>query len=307
MVDMHDCYACKHVFAFDGAGATARFPARFEGPPGAVNGGIAVGSLVCPALRALSGDGLTFPFAIRANGRLRASVPLEHELAVVTGSSSREVEINLARDGTPMVSGYVSAAAVGRQVMAGTPLYEALDGQPGYPRPDLGPLQDLTRIPVPDAPPFFEELGEHSVPGCFSCGPENPHGMRIYPRFAGDGVVCAPWQPAEEFDDGNGSISPMIVASALDCSSGICLPPAMHRELIEQDRFFLLGSLNVVYLRLPPISGHYRVAAKMLRRDGRKFFGLSALFDDAATPYAYAEAIWIVAGITRTEAFGVRA
>ena len=157
---------------------------------------------------------------------------------------------------------------------------------------------------VPAAPPFFEELGEHSVPGCFSCGPENPDGMHIYPRFAGDGIVCAPWEPPPEFDDGNGAISPMIVASALDCSSGICLPRDMHRQLIEQDRFFLLGSLNVVYLRLPSVAREYRITGRMVRRDGRKFFGLSALFDDAGTAYAYAEATWIVAGITRTEAFG---
>jgi hypothetical protein len=57
---------------------------------------------------------------------------------------------------------------------------------------------------------------------------------------------------------------------------------------------------------VPPIDRDYRITAKALAQEGRKFFGLSALFDDAGTPYAYVEATWIVAGITRTEAFGVR-
>jgi hypothetical protein len=44
----------------------------------------------------------------------------------------------------------------------------------------------------------------------------------------------------------------------------------------------------------------------MLLRDGRKFFGLSALVDDAGAAYAMAESTWIIAGITRTAAFGAR-
>jgi hypothetical protein len=45
----------------------------------------------------------------------------------------------------------------------------------------------------------------------------------------------------------------------------------------------------------------------MLRRDGRKFFGLSALVDDGGAPYAIAESTWVIAGISRTLAFGERA
>jgi hypothetical protein len=130
--------------------------------------------------------------------------------------------------------------------------------------------------------------------------------LHIYPRVAGEGIVCAPWVPAAEFDDGGGAVSTMVLTSALDCSSGICLPVQMQRELLELDQFFLLGSLDVRFLRVATVKTNYRVAAKMLRRDGRKFFGLSALFDDAGTAYAYAEATWIVAGITRTAAFGAR-
>jgi hypothetical protein len=82
------------------------------------------------------------------------------------------------------------------------------------------------------------------------------------------------------------------------------MPVEMQRELLEHDQFFLLGSLDVRYLRVASVERDYRVAAKALLRDGRKFFGLSALFDGAGAPYAMAEATWIVAGMTRIKAFG---
>jgi hypothetical protein len=82
------------------------------------------------------------------------------------------------------------------------------------------------------------------------------------------------------------------------------MPVAMQRDLLDLDQFFLLGSLDVRFLRLAPLDREYRIAAKALARDGRKFFGMSALFDEAGTPYAYVESTWIVAGVSRTEAFG---
>ena len=84
------------------------------------------------------------------------------------------------------------------------------------------------------------------------------------------------------------------------------MPLEMQRELLALDQFFLLGSLDVRYLRLAPSGLGYRVAAKALRRDGRKFFGLSVLAGEDGTPYAMAEATWIVAGISRTAAFGAQ-
>jgi hypothetical protein len=304
---MHRCYACEHVFSYTAGGAvSARFSKRFEGPPGAVNGGIAVGSLACPALSSLSDDGATFPFVVRSQARLLAPMLVDRELAVVVKRQRRSHDVSIFAGREATIVGQVQSASAGRQLEADTALHELLEDQPGYERPDTGQLAHLANVAVPDARPFFEELGEHSVPGCFSCGPDAKDGMHIYPRFVGDGLVCAPWTPPLEFEDGNGAVSPMIIAAALDCSSGICIPRETQRELIEQDRFFLLGSLSVSFLRLPPVGRDYRVVGKLLRRDGRKFFGLSALFDEGGTPYACAEATWIVAGITRSEAFGAR-
>jgi hypothetical protein len=95
-----------------------------------------------------------------------------------------------------------------------------------------------------------------------------------------------------------------VIASALDCSSGICLPREQQEELLRTDQFYLLGSLDVRYLRAAPVDASYRVVGRALRRDGRKFYGMSALFDESGTPYATAEAIWIIVTMTRTHAFG---
>jgi hypothetical protein len=296
---MHNCYACGRVFSYGNGAAAAGFPLRFEGPPGNVNGGIIVGSLACPALRQADDAGMGGTAVTRITARLRASVPHETPLSVDAEPSEGAISVAIRRGSDALVSGSAEVAQV-RDLTPGTPIADV-------PPERAGDLASMAGIEVPDRPPFFEETGDHPISGCFSCGPKHPDGLHIYPRVAGDGVVCAPWVPAAEFDDGGGAVSMMVLTSALDCSSGICLPLEMQRELLELDQFFLLGSLDVRYLRAPRVGQRYRVAAKMLRRDGRKFFGLSALFDDEGTAYAYAEATWIVAGITRTAAFGARA
>jgi hypothetical protein len=121
-----------------------------------------------------------------------------------------------------------------------------------------------------------------------------------------DGVTCAPWRPAPEFDDRNGAISADRPDVALDCSSGICMPVAMQRSARPRSVLLL-----IVGRALSPLAAARRESIafppKALARDGRKFFGMSALFDgNAGTPYAYVESTWIIAGVTRSEAFGAR-
>ena len=285
----HRCYACSpdnpdRVFSYDGDNAIARFPLRFNGPPGSANGGIAVGALACPA-QALP-DGASYVTRIQA--RLRNAVLCDRPLDVVASAADDGVTVTLQLDGAALIEGVVTLGSLGDS--------------------SADDLADLRRAAVDGTsrPPFFEETGDHPIAGCFSCGPDNPRGMHIYPRVVEDGLTCACWHATDEFDDGDGAISPMIVASALDCSSGICMPLDMQRELLREDKFFLLGSLEVNFLRRPPVDRDYRVVARAGAREGRKFFGLSALFDADGIAYATADATWIIAGISRTEAFGAR-
>jgi hypothetical protein len=313
----HTCYACSssnpdRVFSYDGGDAIARFPLRFNGPPGSANGGIAVGALACPALRALDEryEGW-MGFAVSSiSGRLSAPALLDrpYEVHVGNDNHSSSFPVTLSDGNAKIIVGFAGLRSGLHEPPPGAAIAPPLPPFPerGVEHPKMNSIEGWARVAAPNRPPFFEETGDHPIPGCFSCGPEHESGLHIYPHVVDDGVTYAPWHASEEYDDGDGSISPMIIASALDCSSGICMPIAMQRQLLEEDRFFVLGSLEVTYLRRPPVGRDYRVIAKAGARDGRKFFGRSALFDDAGTPYATADATWIIAGISRTEAFGVR-
>ncbi len=299
----HLCYVCAPSNAdrlsFDD-GRRLRAPARFVGPPGNVNGGVAVGMLACPILHAAARDGIEHAAVSRINARIRAGVPVERDLAL---------EVWPADDG-----GYaISVRAGDAELMSATANVRTFDELPfvgtmlaAVPEDRASDVEHLAAIPVPDCEPWYVETGDHPVPACFSCGYENAGGLHIYPRVVEDGVTCAPWASAAEFDDGDGTLATAVLTSAIDCSSGICMPVAMQRELLDNDQIFLLGSMDVRYLRVARASGAYRVAAKWLRRDGRKFYGLSALVAENGTPYAMAESTWIIASISRTEAFGPR-
>lgn len=291
------CYACDpanpdRAATHGAAGTTLRVPARFEGPPGNVNGGMAVGLLACPALESAARDGRVDPFVARITARLHRSVPHSNDLFARAVRRDDAPGVTLHDDGDmELAAGTVTLIERGRRS-------EALPA-------DLAALvSELSTVSKPTAPPFFEENGDHPIAGCFSCGPDNGRGLRIFPRFAAEGVTWASWSPDASFVDGGATLATSIIASALDCSSGICLPREEQQELLRTDRFYLLGSLDVRYLRAAPVRANYRVVAKAGRREGRKFFGTSALFDDAGTAYATAEAIWIIVQMTRTQAFG---
>lgn len=294
---MHRCYACDPanldaIFAVDGATRVpaaqvpaARVPARFAGPIGLANGGIVVGMLACPALR-LAGDGA---HVSRITARLSAGAPLERALSIDAARGDDGAISVTLRDGqATLVSATIEVTANG-------------DRDDGDYADDLA---SLLTIEVPEAPLFYDETGEHPIPGCFSCGPAHPAGLGIIPRFAGEGMVASAWTPDGAFDDGGATLPAAIVAAALDCSSGICMPVADQRALLAEDRFFLLGSLDVRFLRPAPAAGAYRVVARSQRRDGRKHYGRSALIGDDDIVYAIADALWIVAPMTRAEAFG---
>ncbi|HEY8172328.1 MAG TPA: hypothetical protein VIH21_04510 [Dehalococcoidia bacterium] len=299
---MTACYSCREsnpqrIVTTSGDAFSARFPARFEGPPGNVNGGMGAGALACPALLTSALDGSQYAAAKRVTARLRRGVPAEHPLDVNVTRGEGGYGVSFALDDDELMTGAVEIATFDR---APTPR-DAL----GEPAPEhAATLAEMSRVTVPAGPPFYEQTGDHPIPNCFSCGPANADGMQIIPRVVADGVIASAWQPDASFDDGGGMLSANIIASALDCSSGICMPVADQRELLANDEFFLLGSLDVRYVRVAPLAASYRVIGRALRRDGRKFFGLSALFDDGGVLYATAEAIWIVAGIKRTDAFG---
>jgi hypothetical protein len=299
---MSICYCCDpanpdRIAEHATPRTSMRFAARFEGPLWNVNGGMAVGALACPALEAASRAGVAHPAVTRVTARLHRGIPHSADLRIEATGADGAYEVTLRDGGDPLISGRVEIAALAAPPRPG----DAFAAAPSHLEEAL---REMSAVVEPSAPPFFEETGDHPIPGCFSCGPDNRHGMHIYPRFAAHGVTWASWKPDPAFVDAGGGLASSIVASALDCSSGICLPREQQEELLRNDQFFLLGSLDVRYLRVPPPDRAYHVVGRAGERDGRKFFGTSALFDAEGTVYATAEAIWVIVQLTRTEAFG---
>jgi hypothetical protein len=273
------------------------FPARFEGPPGTVNGGMAVGALACTALEAASREGVSHPVVTRINARLHRPVRHSRQLHAEAFASDGAYDVSLRDGDDALITARVDVAALSQATRSEDTIADV-------PADLAGLLREMSLVAEPATPPFFEETGDHPIPNCFSCGPKNTAGLHVFPRFAGDGVTWAIWSPDPSMVDGDGGLARSVVASALDCSSGICLPREEQIELLRNDQFYLLGSLDVRFLRVPPPGSRYHVTARARRRDGRKFYGVSALFDDAGVAYATAEAIWIIVAMTRTQAFG---
>lgn len=289
----HRCYACdpanpRHIVSARAGAYGVRVPARFVGPPGHANGGIAVGALACPALLDAGARGIAHPAVTRIAARLQRSVALDAPFAATVAADEAGADVALVDDAGPLINAHIEIAALASAPRGGDPL-------PAAPRPDdAAPLAGMAEVRADGRPTFYEELGEHRVTGCFSCGPDHPDGLHVYPRFTARDTTCATWPASHEYEGHDGAIALPIVIAALDCSSGVCLPLDVQRELLAEGKYFLLGSLDVRFLRVPAAGRGYRVVARALGRDGRKLYGLSALFDDGGTLYATADTIWIV-------------
>jgi len=261
---------------------------------------MAVGMLACPVAQTAGRSGLAHVAVPRINARLRAAAPVERDIVpeVLPGEDGGYA-VSLRDGDVELLSATADVLTLPKPPRPGVVLSRP-------PEEHAADVKRLAATLVPSSRPWFEETGEHPIPGCFSCGPENARGLHVYPRVVQDGVTCAPWRPAGDFDNGDGTLSPAVIGAAIDCASGISLPVKDQRELLDNDQFYLLGSFDIRYLRLAPSSGAYRIAARCLGREGRKFYGLSVLAGEDGTPYAMAYAIWIIPAATRAVAFAGR-
>ena len=122
----------------------------------------------------------------------------------------------------------------------------------------------------------------HAYPTCYSCGPEREDGLRIFPGpvEGREGVVAAPWTPAE--------VRPEIIWAALDCPSGWAVDD-FQREGV------LLGRMATVIRALPQLGVPHVVTGWRLGEEGRKLYAGSALHTAAGELLAAARSTWIVA------------
>lgn len=118
----------------------------------------------------------------------------------------------------------------------------------------------------------------HPFVSCYTCGPDRPDGLRIFPGHLSDDVVAAPWVPTE-------AVAPEIVWAALDCPGGWSL------DLVSQPR--VLGRMTATVSALPAVGDECVVVGQAHGIDGRKGFTSSALYGPDGALLARAEATWI--------------
>ena len=129
----------------------------------------------------------------------------------------------------------------------------------------------------------FRDRALHPFPSCFACGPDRADGdgLRLFAGRVGTGdVFAAPWVPVE--------VSGPIVWAALDCPSSA---PAFADATVDGP--FVLGRIAARVDRLPEIGARHVVTSAGRGRDGRKFFAVSAIRDEAGGLCAVARATWI--------------
>jgi hypothetical protein len=235
--------------------AELRVAARFSGPPGFANGGVACGSLA-----ALVGGA--------AEVTLRRPVPLDRPLPVHRDGDG----VLVVEDGGVLLAeARPAAVALEPLTVPGTVTPEVAEAAAG-------------RSPYYDDPVF---------PGCFVCGPARSpgDGLRVFPgRVAGRLLWAAPWTPDPSVAGAGGRVRPEVVWAALDCPSGIAAAEAAD---LPADTAVVLGRMAATVGAPPRPGDRTRVVAWPLAVDGRKLRAGSALLGPGGEVLAAATTVWI--------------
>jgi hypothetical protein len=245
--------------------AELRVAARFCGPPGFANGGVASGSLA-----ALLGGA--------AEVTLRRPVPLDRSLPV-------------HRDG----GGALVVEDGGVLLAEARPAKVALEplAAPGPAEPPLAAPAALTPEAAAAAAGRSRYFDDPVFPGCFVCGPARTagDGLRVFPGpVAGRALWAAPWTPDPSVAGACGRVRPEVVWAALDCPSGIAAADAAD---LPAGTAVVLGRMAATVGGLPRPGDRCRVVAWPLAVDGRKLRAGSALLGPDGEVLAAARTVWI--------------
>jgi hypothetical protein len=247
--------------------AELRIAARFRGPPGAANGGVASGTLAV----LLGGP---------AEVTLRHPVPLD-----------RPLPVHRDGDGTlVMKDGDVLLAEARPAKLALEP-----PSPPGLAEPPLAVPEHAAVTPeaAQDVAGRSRYYDDPVFPDCFVCGPARTpgDGLRIFPgRVADRALWAAPWTPDPSVAGADGRVWPEVVWAALDCPSGIATAEVAD---LPADTAIVLGRMAATVGALPRPGDRCRVVAWPLAGDGRKLRAGSALLGPDGEVLAAARTVWI--------------
>lgn len=221
---------------------------RFSGPDGSANGGYMCGALA---------EAITFDPEIT----LRRPMPLSTPATLTSGHARALLTC----------AGEVVAEALARKLDAALPVAVSFEQAVAASASFLG-------------------FREHGYPNCFVCGParRGNQGMRVFagPLAEKSGLVAAPWVPASDLADENGSVLERFVWAALDCPGAFAVTGRRWRPL-------LLGRFAARITRRVVRGERYVLMGWPLTSEGRKHKAGTAIFDAAGDACAYAEALWI--------------
>jgi hypothetical protein len=235
---------------------------RYCGPPNSANGGYVCGLVA----KVIGGSGEV---------TLRAPPPLGQPLEVMR-SADGSVELRNAQ----------GLLATGRLA-----------------RPDIGEVPVVSLAEAEDAvrrSPYGEQ-SNHSLPGCFVCGPARADGdgLRIFvgplatsPSRQVDALAAA-WEPRADLAGADGRINSEFVWSALDCPSGFASMSARHLGVSGTEPI-LLGRMAAQINERPKAGDRCVVVAWPTGRDRRKLFANSALLGADGERLAVAQATWVI-------------
>lgn len=154
-------------------------------------------------------------------------------------------------------------------------------------------------LALPEAVSMAEAIDASSrYPGvtfnqCFVCGAARAHdgGLMILPgSVEGRTMVAAPWTPAADLVDASGLVDRKYVWSALDCPAWFA-----HSAFtpISDLVVALLGRITAHVERQPTVGESYVCVGWPIKKEGRRIYAGSALFDANGAALAWAHTIWI--------------
>jgi hypothetical protein len=219
---------------------------RYRGPPESGNGGYVCGLLAT-----------TLREDLRV--RLLAPTPLDEPLEIAGG---RDGEWLLSCAKGPVARGISSTLSLD------------VPAAPGY-------------VQAVWASQHYAGFREHAFPECFVCGPHRRRGdgLRIFPGMLENGMVAAPWLPADSVNGGDGKVAVEFHWAALDCPGYFAVSGGR--------RVMLLGEMQAHIDRRVHIGESCTVTGWRIATEGRKHIAGTAIFDEDGELCARARATWI--------------
>lgn len=129
------------------------------------------------------------------------------------------------------------------------------------------------------------ELAARRQNGCFVCGPENPHGLRIGFHASGGGRAEASWTPAASVEGYAGIVHGGVVAAVLD--------EAMSKAAASAGGPCFTAHLEVRYRHPVPSGGTYRIEGEITRHGKRRLLARARLTGADGLMHAEAAACFV--------------